>query len=270
MPHQIVSPADTEVDQVSLQKPDRDFAEVPGNIVDKLQGASPFRSGFNQQNIFDVQYYEAARQYYEDAVDTQQQGRTILKLFLRWKPVVERFARMVLRDDVDNPLDATLAWDPEGAGEAMVRPLRTDSFEDSGGTVQAQYAQTPTATGQFNIIPDDTQADGTTITATGNEAAWIIFGWIERLASNEMPYDYLQADINDNKGIRREEFLLWQMEGPDTLKVSERIRGPLIVEPGFDLDVDVNVKTTNITTGLWPVGIEVIRADAPEFGGVLG
>lgn len=265
MPHQGISAADADkVGTVSLSNPERDFPEVPGNIVDKLQGASPFRSGFNQQNIFQQQYYESARQYYEDAVDVNAAGRQILKLFTRWQPVVENFARMVLRDDVDNPLDATLSWDPEGAGEAMVRPFRTDSFSN------AQYAQTPTATGQFNIIPDDTQADGSTETATSNEQAWIIIGFVERLASGEMPYDYIQADINDNVGVRREENVLLQMEGQDTLRVYERFRGPLMVEPGFDLDIDVNVKTTNIQTGLWPLGVEVIRADASEFGGVLG
>lgn len=241
------------------------FDEVPDNLWQDIQSnGRRFESQFNEQNIFRQQYYEAARWYFADAMDVPAQGRAIAKLFQRWQNVVEQTTRWVLGGDPDNPLDATLSWDPEGAGEAMVRPLRTDSFSN------AQYSQTPTTAGQFNIIPDDTQGDGSVETATQNEQAWIIIGWLERLAGSEAPYDYLQADINDNVGVRREEFLMYQMEGRDTLKIAERFRGPLIVPPGFDLDVDVNVKTTNITTGLWPLGVEVIRADATEFGGVLG
>lgn len=243
---------------------EQSFAEVPDNLWSKVQGSPQFQSQFNEENIFRQMYFESARQYYAEATNVNAQGRTILKLFMRWVDVVSGFTRFVLQGDADNPLDATLDWDPEGAGEAMIRPFRTDAFSNS------QYYQTPGSTGQFNIIPDDTQANGSTETATANEQAWIIFGWYEPVAGNVVPYDYLQADINDNVGVRREEFLKYQMEGKGTLKWAERFRGPLMVPPGFDLDIDVNVVETGIETGLWPVGVEIIRADAAEFGGVLG
>lgn len=246
------------------QERDRDFAEVPQNLWSDVQKAPAFRSEFNEENIFTEQYLEAAQVYTEAATNVNAQGRVIPNLFLRWADVVAQFTRFVLTGDADNPLDATLSWDPEGAGEAMVRPFRTDSFAN------AQYTQTPSATGQFNIIPDNTQANNTSETATANEQAWCIIGWYEPVAGNVVPYDYLQADVNDNIGVRREEFLKYQMESKNTTKWAPRERGPLLVPPGFDLDVDINVVQAGIETGLWPVGVEVIRADATEFGGVLG
>lgn len=263
MPHgEQLTPADTE-EAVATDR-NVSFAEVPDNLWSKVLSAPGFKSQFNEENIFNQQYYDAARIYFADATDVNAQGRAILRLFTRWSDVVAQFTKYVLDGDADEPLDAVLDMDPEGAGEAMVRPLRTKSFGN------AQYAQTPSSTGQFNIIPDDTQTDGSTETATAKEQAWAIIGWIEPRAGNVVPYDYVQADINDNLGVRREEFLKYQMETKDTLKWAERNRGPLLVPPGFDLDVDVNITTTGIETGLWPVGVEIIRADASEFGGVLG
>lgn len=246
------------------QNRDRDFAEVPDNLWSDVQGSPGFRARFNEENIFREQYFEAAQVYTDAATNVNAQGRVIPNLFLRWADVVAEFTRYVLRGDADDALDAVLSWDPEGAGEAMIRPFRTDSFAN------AQYTQTPGSTGQFNIIPDDTQANDSTETATANEQAWIIIGWYEPVAGNVVPYDYVQANVNDNIGVRREEFLKYQMESKGTTKWAPRERGPLMIPPGFTLDVDVNVVQTGIETGLWPVGIEVIRADASEFGGVLG
>jgi hypothetical protein len=258
MPH--TGPADTE--GATLER-DSSFPEVPDNLWSKVQGAPAFESKFNEENLFDSMYYESARQYYADATDVGAQGRQILKLFTRWRDVAAQFSRHVLSGDADNPLDANLSWDAEGAGEALVRPIRTDTFAN------AQYSQTPTSTGQFNIIPDDTQGNNSTETATQNEQAWLIFGYMEARADDTVPYDYAQSDINDNVGVRRPFNLKLAMEGEQTLKVAERHRGPIMVEPGFDLDIDVQVVEPNITTGLWPLGIEIIRADAAEFGGVL-
>lgn len=246
----------------------RDFPEVPDNLWNKVTEAEPWGefAAPNQDNIFKIQFLEAAKQYYESATAVNAQGRAILKLFLRWADVANEWTRYVLNGDADNPLDATLSFDPEGAGEAYVRPLRPVTFTDFG----ASYSQTPASTGRFNLLPDEANAtNGDAETAPQNEKAWMIFGWIERLAGNEVPYDVVQADINDNVGVRREENLVYQMEGKQTLKVAPRSRGPLLVEPGFDLDIDIDVKVTNITTGLWPIGIEVIRADSAEFGSVF-
>jgi len=244
----------------------RDFAEVPTNLWSKVRKAPGFQAEFNEDNIFEQQYMEAAKTYFADAMDVNAQGRAAYQLFLRWADVAAQWTRYVLRGDADNPLDAVLAWDPEGAGEAYVRPLRPATFTDFGAT----YAQTFTSTGRNNLLPDEANAtNGDAETAVTNEKAWMIFGWIERLAGNEVPYDVLQVDVNDNIGVRREENLVLQMEGRDTLKVAERSRGPAFVEPGFDIDIDVDVKTTNIQTGLWPIGFEVIRADSSEFGGPI-
>lgn len=247
---------------------DQSFPEVPSNLWNKVRDAPAFASfsAPNQENIFRQQYFEAAKTYYEAATDVNAQGRAILKLFLRWADVAANWTRYVLDGDADNPLDATLSFDPEGAGEAYVRPLRPATFTDFG----ASYAQTPSATGRFNLLPDEASAtDGDSETAPQNEKAWMIFGYTEFLAGNEVPYDVVQADINDNVGVRREKNLLYAMEGQDTLKVSERSRGPLLVEPGFSLDIDVDIKTSDIQMGLWPIGFEVIRADSAEFGSVF-
>lgn len=259
---QTVTPTDFE--SPVAQSHDRDFAEVPDNVWDKVQRAPSFNANFNEENIFKQQYFEAARQYYANATDVNAQGRTILQLFLRWADVVSEFTRFVLQGDADDPLDATLSWDPEGGGEAMVRPFLEDSFSN------ASYRQTPSNAGQFNIVPDQSQGNAATETATANEQGWIIIGWTDPASGTVVPYDYLQADVNDNVGVRRQEFLKYQMEGQETIGWAGRNRGPLMVEPGFDLDVDVNVVETGIETGLWPVGVEIIRADASEFAGVLG
>lgn len=243
------------------------FPEVPRNLWSKVQNAS-FTAGFNQENLFRHMYYESAKLIASENLDTTEQGGAIFDLFSRWRDVARQFTAYVLSDDPDNPLDANLNYDPEGAGEAYVRPLRPVTFQGNASPA-ASYTQTYTTLGRRNWIPDENSGAGndTGETAPTNEKAWMIFGYIERLAGSEVPYDVVQANINDNVGTRREENLLWQMEGSGTLKVAERTRGPLLVEPGFTLDLDLNIKTTNIQTGLWPVGIEVIRADSSEFGG---
>lgn len=272
MPHEdggtVATPASFFASEANPANLDQDFPEVPSNLWNKVLDAPGFGefSAPNQENIFIQQYFEAARQYYADATDVNAQGRAILKLFTRWADVAGQFTRYVLDGDADNPLDATLSFDPEGAGEAYVRVLRPVTFTDFG----ASYAQTPTGTGRFNLLPDEASAtNGDAETAPQNEKAWMVFGWIERLAGNETPYDVVQANVNDNIGTRREEDLIYQMEGKGTIKVAERTRGPLLVEPGFDLDIDIDVKTANIQTGLWPIGIEIIRADSAEFGSVF-
>lgn len=262
-------PTDFESAEASPNQRQRDFADVPENLWSKVRNAQPFEAEFNEENLFKQQYFESAKIYYESATAVNAQGRAILQLFMRWADVAAQWTRYVLRGDADNPLDAVLSWDPEGAGEAYVRPLRPVTFQSQGNPAAA-YTQTPTSTGRFNLIPDEANAtNGDRETAPQNEKAWMIFGWVERLAGNEVPYDVVQANINDNRGTRREEFLVYQMEGKQTLKVSERSRGPLLVEPGFGLDIDLDIKTTNIQTGLWPIGIEVIRADSSEFGSVF-
>lgn len=243
---------------------EEDFSEVSTDVFDNMASAPDWKSGnFNEGNVFEQMYNDSVTAYYADAVDVNAAGRQVLKLFDKWRPLADQFTRHVLRGNVDDPLDATLNWDAEGAGQAVVRPLTVDSFSN------AKYAQTPDSTGQYNIIPDQTQGNDTSETATSNEQAWMVFGYAEYYAGNKAPYDYVQSDVNDDIGVRRPFHLRNQMEGNDTLKVASRERGPLFVEPGFDLDIDANIHTAGIETGLFPLGVEVVRADSSNFGGVL-
>jgi hypothetical protein len=242
-----------------------DFSEVSADIFDKMKDAPGWKTSgsFNEDNIFDQMYDEVVTSYYAEATDVKAAGRQVLDLFNRWKPLAGQFARHALRGDVDDPLDANLNWDAEGAGQAIVRPLNMDSFTN------AKYSQVPESEGQYNIVPDQTQGNGATATATENQQAFMVFGYADFYAGNKVSYDYIQEDINDDIGARRPFHVRNQMEGEDTLSVASRERGPLFVEPGFDLDIDVRVKEPGIETGLFPLGIEVVRADADEFDGVL-
>jgi len=241
-----------------------DFPEISENIWDKVASSNiRFKDNFNEGNVFDSMYNDFVTAYYAEATDVQAAGRQVLDLFQKWKAPAREFTKYVLRGDADDPLDATLNWDAEGGGEAIIRPITTHS------TTNASYTQVPAATGQFNIFPDENAGDGVAATATANQQAWMVFGYMETVAGNKVPYDYTQANVNDEVGTRRQFWLRNQMDSKGTLKVAERSRGPLLVEPGFDLDIDANVHTTGIETGLFPLGIEIIRADSAEYGGVL-
>lgn len=252
-------------DQIQLTR-DANFSEVSENIFDSMSNAPQWKTNgnFNEKNLFDQMYEEAVTNYYADATDVQAAGQQVLHLFDKWKPLVSQFARYVLRGSADHSLDATLNWDAEGSGEAIIRPLSDQSFQN------ATYAQTPSSTGQFNIVPDNSQADGTMATATQNEQAWIVFGFIDYYTGSYVPYDYTQSNVSDNIGVRRPFPLRNQMDSDDTLDVADRKRGPLLVSPGTSMDIDANIHTPDVKIGLFPVGFEVVRADASNFAGILG
>jgi hypothetical protein len=211
----------------------------------------------DERPLFDQMYAEQVIGYYKDALGTNAQGRQVLRLMTKWKPIVAAFVRNALHntEQIDNALDATLDWEPEGRGEAYVRPLREDSFE------QSTYVNTPDDTGAYPIIVNET--------ATRNQQAWIILGYLDYFAGGQVGYDYVQERVDDSIGVRRELPTRVATETADSLAVIERDRGPLPIFPGDTVTSAINVYQSNIKTGLWPIGVEVIVESAQEAGGVL-
>lgn len=224
------------------------------------------REGPGEERVFNAQYNHIVTQYYQEAVDDGPlDGQTVLKFFQRWKPIVSAFVRASLRGgEVDNELGATLSPSPNGSTQAYLRALRTDALTN------ASYYQTPSATGQYNIFPDEVAGDDTFATPTDNEQAWIIPGMFEYAASGGVPYDYIQAELNDATGVRAEMYARPQVEQEGTMALVEFTQGPLPAYPGIGVDIDVNAYRTGVKTGLFPLGFEVITESAAESGGVLG
>lgn len=239
------------------------FPEVPSQQAQYLQNAPSWNSqDYNEAQVFNSLYDEAYTSYYEDATDVGARGRQILRLFLKWKPIVQAFVQSALRGDgVEDALQANLAFEPEGSTEATIRPLSERTFANG------PYTFTPTSTGEFEYIPNTT--DGARETATDNEQAFMIFGYVDYTAEGTVPYDYVQASIDDSLGVRRPFDLRRQMSAADTLGVADRQRGPLFVYPGRNLDLDLNIVEPGIRSGLYPVGIEVLVESATNYGGVM-
>jgi len=266
-------PSDT-VDEVQIpsgtvvEPNDRErMPEVPTRVARLIEDPPTWvnDSEYDEEVVFNTLYDEAATHYTPEALGTQAQGRQVKRLLNKWKPVVSAFTRTVLHntEKVDDALDANLAWEPEGRGEAIIRPLQTRTFAN------AQYEQTPTSTGQFGVVPDDNQANGSSETMTAREQSSIIVGYIDYFANNRVPYDYIQEDVSDSVGVRRPINVREATDSPESMKVIDRNRGPLAVMPGDDVDIDANIHTTGIRTGLFPVGFEVVIATNANFGGVL-
>lgn len=265
------------VDPNLMEEQFPELAEA-GDITQRLQNAvqdarpgtqtdnAGWNAEFNERNVFEAMYNEAALSYYESAAGTQAQGRQVLRLFSKWKPMVQLFTLLTLRGDTPDSLGATLNFEPEGSTQAYLRPLRRDSFYDTDDEeVKADYEHVPTEEGSYNLIPND----GGRIEADENEQAYMIFGYIEYSQSRTTPYDYIQEDINDSLGVRREINTRHAFSSHGNLRVLDRDRGPLIVEPGHALDIDVNVTQPGVNTQLFPVGVEVIIEDHPASGGIM-
>lgn len=217
----------------------------------------------NESALFDQMYDEFVTQYYAEATDTNMQGRQILRLFAKYKPMVRSFVENVLHntEKIEQALDADLSWEPEGSGQAIVRPILVESYSD------AAYANTPGGTGAVDLIPN---VAGTETMGTGTDGqAQIIIGYHERYADGQTGYDQLQEDVNDSLGTRRPLYTQAATEHADAISVIERGRGPLPVFPGENLEIDLNVTQDGITTGLWPLGVEVVVATASVYGGPL-
>lgn len=239
-----------------------EMPEVPSQQADHLQKAPSWNnSGYDEASTFDAMYDEVASSYYPDTLDVKARGRQVLRLFGKWKPTVESFVQASLRNqNLDDDLGANITFEPEGSSEAIVRPLSEATFGN------ASYNFTPNAAGEYEWIPNG--ADGDTETATANEQAFMIFGYIDYNSSYVTPYDYVQADIDDSHGVRRPFYLRNQMSQASTLSVADRERGPLMVFPNRSLDLDLNVVNPDVRSGLFPVGVEVVVASANNFGGI--
>lgn len=260
---QVQSPSGDPVSPSDRQR----MPEVPTRVKRLLADTPSWvnDSEYNESVVFNSLYDEASISYFADVLGTQGQGRQILRVLNKWKPVVEAFMKTVLHNtnSVDDALDANLAWEPEGRGEAIMRPLGVDSFTN------AQYQQTPTSTGQFGVVPDADQGNGTQYTMTADEQAAIIIGYMDPHAGELVPYDYIQEDVTDSLGVRRPIRTRTATETQHTMNVIDRHRGPLPVMPGDSVDIDAHITETDIRTGLFPVGFEAVIATSGNYGGVL-
>lgn len=240
------------------------MTEVPSQIQDRLKNAPAWETydGLKEQNVFDQMYGEAALAYYANATDVPARGRQVLRVFLKWQPSLDAFVRSVLHNSgIPNDLNANLTWNPSGSSEAIVRPLLDWSFSN------AQYEFTPSSTGDYQYIPNTTSS--ATETATDDEQAYAVIGYVDYATGEMVPYDYIQEEVDDTIGVRRPFPLKNQMEGIDTLKVADRDRGPLYVYPGNTLNLDLNVVKAGIKSRLYPLGIEVVTQNASNYGGIL-
>lgn len=238
--------------------------ETPVKMLEKLVSAPKWRDTgryqITEKQVFDRQYQMVSNYYSNDIGPA---GQMILDIFSEYKPVVDAFIRHVLmsEDMTGEPLRATLMGEiATGQTQAFIRPLVYRSFDNCA------YQHTPTSTGAYQLIPNTTS--GETETATDKKKAWIILGWIEPYASGLIPYDEIQVSLADEEGDRRPIYpkLQFEMQGDSNIKVFKE-PSPKMVEPNSTLDVDVQVRTANVTFGLWPLGVELIRADDTDAAG---
>jgi len=232
---------------------------MPESKRSKLANAStwPWHStrDFNQGDIFERKYREIAGYYYAQATGREALGVSILKLFAKYKPVVEAFVKEFTysTEKVNGEFMGDLA---RGARETTIRPIVRDSFGDEAGTCYASYFQVPAAANaELHIIPDvASQAITTTVTAHENHRAWLILGYAELFATLPV-IDGIQEWVNDSIGFRKPIYCYPQHAITNLLLVQSGT--PLYVETGDQFDLDGFAISTN-TTGIWPIGVEVI------------
>jgi hypothetical protein len=232
---------------------------------DRVPGEVRFDGEANERAVFDSQF-NVVRQTFAEAIPTASEGEALLRTFEKYREIVAQFTLSVLKNsNISDHLGATLSVNPQGGQQAMLRQFRLDSITSG----DASYRQTPSATGQFNIVPDEGAGDGVGEQATPGEQAFIVLGYIEFEAADAVPYDYIQAEIDDTRGVYREQYIRSQVELGPAVKFIEA-RTPLMVIPGNEIDIDVNVVRPGLSTGLFPAAFEVVTGDSNAFGGVLG
>ena len=136
-----------------------------------------------------------------------------------------------------------------GGSETTIRPIGVYSFEN------ASWVQSLAAPpGALNLIPDDTQPDGTYETAVEDEKTWIIIGYAEMIA-NVPIVTQVQEYTNDGEGLRNPLYV-YPHQALANLRIVER-GSALWIETGDRLDIDVYVRV-DTDTGFWPLGLECL------------
>jgi len=240
----------------------RDIApELPQAMMDKLTYAienfkwREINAYVTEEHVFRRSYWNIASFYYGTA------GRIVLDIFKEYEVLAEAFVLHCLQNEdmIGEPLKALLVGEiATGPSQAFLRPITLRSFTN------AAYEHTPTTTGKYNLIPTTSGSE----TATTKEQGWLIMGWYEPYARVVIPYDEIQVTLSDSEATRRPLYTKGKdigVDGNNMLVFKEAT--PKIVEPGGTLDVDVYIRTPNIKFGLWPIGIEVIRADSSKAAG---
>jgi len=214
-----------------------------------------------EADVFATSYRQITQWYIAAYGSTN--ARIIADLFRRFEPVADLFTRFVLKSEkvVSKPLGAKLTGQvARGSAEAFIRPLTLASFAN------ASYLHQPTSTGTYNLLPTTTGEE----TATDGEQAWLIMGFIEPIAKDLIPYDEIQYTINDKLGTRRPKYpyIAFSAQSPSNLKIYE-LTTPEFVQPSQTLDIDVTVRVANVQFGLFPLGIEIIKATSTRAAGPI-
>lgn len=209
----------------------------------------------NEGDLFERKFYECCGVYY--AYNTPQ-GIALLNMFERMRPVIEAWVKEFTynEDKVGGSFKGDLA---KGGRETTIRPLGTWSFSN------AAWSQTLSgAPGMLNLIPDDTQADASTETATEDEQTWLILGYAELIAGVPI-VERVQEYTNDSEGLRNPLYVYLQQALSDLLIIE---RGsPLYIEDGDNLDLDVYVRNDTYT-GFFPIGLEcLVETQITDFSG---
>lgn len=199
----------------------------------------------NEADIFEREYNAITGYYY---AENTPMGRSILALFQHYKPVVAAWVKEFSYNE-DKVGGSFAGIHAQGAQETLIRPLVPESF------AHAQYTQQGAAAPEtINLIPDDTQADGSTETATEDVKTWIIFGYAELIAGVPIA-TIVQEHINDQEGLRNPLYCYPQTAMTDLL-LYER-GSALWIETKEQLDIDYFVRNDTVT-GFWPIGLECI------------
>ena len=210
----------------------------------------------NQGDIFDRKYREVAGYYYAEATGRDPLAVSILKLFEKYRPVVEAVAKEFTysTEKVNGEFMGDLA---RGASETTIRPLVLDSFGSAANVLSAVYSQNlPGAPAELHIIPDRvSHAAGRTVVVTHDKRrTWIILGYAELVATVSI-IDAVQEHVNDRVGFRKPIYVYPQHAMTNLLLVQKGT--PLWVETNHEFDLD-GYAINNTMTGMWPIGVEVI------------
>lgn len=214
-----------------------------------------------EADVFNADYVRLAQSYI--AMYGADEGEISIKLFNKFRPIVDLFTRFVLKSDktAGTPLNALLVGEvATGAQQAFIRPLTLRSFAN------ASYTQLPGSTGAYNFLPTTTGVE----TATNGKQGWVFLGFVETKSTSIIPYDEIQASIDDTIGLRKPMYPYINMS--EQIGRNLKIYGlttPYFVQPSQTIDIDLTIRTANVEFGLFPLGVEVIIANAAQAVGPI-